>query len=98
MNDEIVLEIKKLYEKHLLKDASVFSIDDYNNFEKDIWNLKELFNYNDSPFLLLPDPAKDADYFIMNASGDGLAEPSLDDKAKYLSMMKQSYEKLCTEL
>lgn len=95
MNESIILlEIKKLYEKYLLKDASVFSVNDYNNFQEKAWELKGKFNYTGSPFLLLPDPAKDADYFMMNASNDGLTEPNLDDKVKYLSMMKESYDKL----
>lgn len=95
MNKEVILEIKKLYEKYLLRDASDFSVDDYNDFQEEVWGLRNRFDYDDSPFLLLPDPAKDADYFMMNASGDGLMEPSLQDKKKYIAMMKESYDKLC---
>ena len=95
MGKDIVVEIKKIYEKYLLKNASDFSADDYNSFQEEIWKLKDRFDCNDSPFLLLPNPAKDADYFMMNASVDGLAEPSLEDKKKYLAMMKKSYDKLC---
>ena len=95
MDKEIILEIKKLYEKYLLKEAAVFSIDDYNSFQEKVWELKEKFGCKDSPFLLLPTPAKDADYLMMNASGDGLTEPSLGEKKEYLSMMKESYDKLC---
>ena len=56
-----------------------------------MWNLKEKFSYKSSPFLLLPDPAKDADFFMMNASSDGFVEPNLADKQKYLDMMQESY-------
>ena len=91
---DIIPEIKKIYEKYLFKNASSFSVDDYNSFQKEIWNLKDKLNYNDSPFLLLPDPAKDADYYMMNASNDGLTEPTLEAKTKYLSMMQESYKKL----
>ena len=93
-NENIILEIKKLYEEYLLKDPSIFSVDDYNAFQKKIWELKNKFNYSDSPFLLLPDPAKSADFFMMNASSDGLVEPTLEDKSKYISLMKESYKKL----
>ena len=98
-NKDTILEIKKLYEKYLLKKASVFSVDDYNSFQEEVWDLKDKTSQNlASPFLLLPDPAKEADYFMMNASSDGLMEPNLDDKIKYLSMMKESYKKLCAEI
>lgn len=95
--ESVVLEIKKLYEKHLLKDALDFSVDDYNNFQEEVWKLKEKSGHDSNPFSILPDPAKDADYFMMNASGDGLKEPSLEDKIKYISMMKESYRKLCSK-
>ena len=75
INTQIHLEILKLYEKYLLKSASEFSAQDYNSFEQEMWNLKEKFSYESSPFLLLPDPAKDADFFMMNASSDGFIEP-----------------------
>ena len=94
MNLQIHLEILKLYEKYLLKPASEFSVQDYNDFEQEMWNLKEKFSYESSPFLLLPDPAKDADFFMMNASSDGFIEPDLTDKQKYLDMMQESYQKL----
>ena len=94
MNLQIHLEILKLYEKYLLKPASEFSVQDYNDFEQEMWNLKEKFSYESSPFLLLPDPAKDADFFMMNASSDGFIEPDLTDKQKYLDMMQASYQKL----
>ena len=93
MNTQIHLEILKLYEKYLLKPVSEFSVQDYNSFEREMWNLKEKFNYEPSPFLLLPDPAKDADFFMMNASSDGFIEPKLADKQKYLEMMQESYQK-----
>ncbi|MBR2741878.1 hypothetical protein IKD98_03975 [Candidatus Saccharibacteria bacterium] len=97
MSKDVIIEIKRLYEKYLLKDASSFSVDDYNGFQEEIWKLKDRFDCGDSPFLLLPEPAKNADYFMMNASGDGLLEPSLEDKEKYIVMMKESYDKLCDE-
>lgn len=98
MNAQIHLEILKLYEKYLLKPASEFSVQDYNDFEQEMWNLKEKFSYESSQFLLLPDPAKDADFFIMNTSSDGFIEPDLADKQKYLEMMQESYEKLKNKL
>ena len=94
MNNQIYQEILKLYEKYLLKPASEFLIQDYNDFEQEMWNLKEKFSYESSPFLLLPDPDKDADFFMMNASSDGFVEPNLADKQKYLDMMQESYQKL----
>ena len=94
MNNDIVSEIKKICKKYLFKNASDFSVDDYNSFQEEIWNLKDKLGYDDSPFLLLPDPAKDADYYMMNASNDGLTEPTLKAKTKYLSMMQESYKKL----
>ena len=98
MDNQIYQEILKLYEKYLLKPASEFSVQDYNNFEQEMWNLKEKFSYEFSPFLLLPDPAKDADFFMMNASTDGFIEPELYDKQKYLDMMQESYQKLKNKL
>lgn len=98
MNTQIYLGILKLYEKYLLKPASEFSIQDYNSFEQEMWNLKEKFSYESSPFLLLPDPAKDADFFMMNASSDGFVEPNLADKQKYLDMMQESYQKFKNQL
>lgn len=98
MNNQIYQEILKLYEKYLLKPTSEFSVQYYNNFEQEMWNLKEKFSYESSPFLLLLDPAKDADFFMMNASSDGFIEPVLADKQKYLEMMQESYEKLKNEL
>ena len=94
MNNDINTEIKRIYEKYLLNNASGFSVDDYNSFQKEIWDLKDKLGYDDSPFLLLPDPAKDADYYMMNASNDGLTEPNIEAKTKYLSMMQESYKKL----
>ena len=94
MNLQIYQEILKLYEKYLLKSASEFSVQDYNDFEQEMWNLKEKFSYKSSPFLLLSDPAKDADFFMMNASSDGFIGPDLADKQKYLDMMQESYQKL----
>lgn len=98
MDNQILQEILKLYEKYLLKLASEFSVQDYNNFEQEMWSLKEKFNYESSPFLLLPDPAKDADFFMMNASSDGFVEPNLADKQKYLDMMQESYQKFKNQL
>lgn len=98
MNLQIHLEILKLYEKYLLKPASEFSVQDYNDFEQEMWNLKEKFSYESSPFLLLPDPAKDVDFFMMNASSDGFIEPDLADKQKYLDMMQESYQKFKNQL
>ena len=98
MDNKIYQKILKLYEKYLLKSATEFSVQDYNYFEQEMWNLKEKFSYESSPFLLLPDPAKDADFFMMNASGDGFIEPDLADKQKYLEMMLESYNKLKSKL
>lgn len=36
MNAQIHLEILKLYEKYLLKPASEFSVQDYNDFEQEM--------------------------------------------------------------
>ena len=94
MNNQIFQAILHLYKKYILKSASEFSVQDYNGFEREMWNLKEKFSYESSPFLLLPDPAKDADFFMMNASSDGFVEPNLADKQKYLDMMQESYQKL----
>lgn len=94
MNKEAIARIRELYKKYLLKRASDFCIDDYNSFQEGIWRLKDELNLNNSPFLLLPDPAKDADYYMMNVSGDGLVEPNIENKEKYLAMMKESYNKL----
>ena len=91
---EIILDIKKIYEKFILKSVYDFTVNDYNGFEKAIWTLKERYNLNDSPFLLLPSPAKDADFTMMNASNDGLSEPDQKSKIEYLKKMKISYEKL----
>lgn len=98
MENKICQEILKLYEKYLLKSASEFSVQDYNDFEQGMWNLKEKFSYESSPFLLLPAPAKDADFFMMNASSDGFIEPDLADKQKYLDMMQESYQKIKNQL
>lgn len=96
MNEDgdIIIEIKSLYEKHILKPVDEFCVDDYNAFEEGIWDLKEKYQIKDSPFLLLPDPAKEADYEMMNASGDGLAEPEKEAKKQYLAKMRSSYAKL----
>ena len=98
MDNKIYQEILKLYEKYLLKSAYEFSVQDYNSFEQEMWNLKEEFIYEFSPFLLLPDPAKDVDFFMMNASSDGFVEPNLADKQKYLDMMQESYQKFKNQL
>lgn len=94
MNNQILQAVLQLYKKYILKSAPEFSVQDYNGFEQEMWNLKEKFSYESSPFLLLPDPAKDADFFMMNASSDGFVEPNLADKQKYLDMMQESYQKL----
>ena len=98
MENKICQEILKLYEKYLFKSAFEFSVQDYNNFEQEMWNLKEKFSYESSPFLFLPNPAKDAGFFMMNASSDGFIEPDLYDKQKYLGMMQESYQKLKNKL
>lgn len=98
MDNKIYQEILKLYEKYLLKSAYEFSVQDYNSFEQEMWNLKEEFIYEFSPFLLLPDPAKDVDFFMMNASSDGFVEPNLADKQKYLDMMQEYYQKFKNQL
>ena len=92
MDNKIYQEILKLYEKYLLKSAYEFSVQDYNSFEQEMWNLKEEFIYEFSPFLLLPD------FFMMNASSDGFVEPNLADKQKYLDMMQESYQKFKNQL
>ena len=93
-NKKVISDIKKIYGKYILKDVSSFCVDDYNDFEKEIWALKEKYQLEDSPFLLLPNPAKDADFEMMNASSDGLVEPSEKDKSKYLEKMRISYNEL----
>lgn len=98
MDNKTCQEILKLYEKYLFKSAFEFSVQDYNNFEQEMWSLKEKFSYGSIPFLLLPDPAKDADFFMMNASSDGFVEPNLADKQKYLDMMQESYQKFKNQL
>ena len=98
MENKICQEILKLYEKYLFKSAFEFSVQDYNNFEQEMWNLKEKFSYESSPFLFLPNPAKDAGFFMMNVSSDGFIEPDLYDKQKYLGMMQESYQKLKNKL
>lgn len=50
MDNQILQEILKLYEKYLLKLASEFSVQDYNNFEQEMWSLKDKFSYESSPF------------------------------------------------
>lgn len=94
-NEEIITAIKNIFQKYILKDVNDFSLNDYNNFEKAIWALKDKYHLADSPFLLLPDPAKDADLEMMNATNDGFTEPDLAAKKKYLAMMQESYSKLC---
>lgn len=98
MNNQIFQAILQLYKKYILKPASEFSVQDYNSFEQEMWSLKEKFSYESSPFLFLPDPAKDADFFMMNASSDGFVEPNLADKQKYLDMMQESYQKFKNQL
>ena len=98
MDNQIYQEILKLYKKYLFKPAPKFSVQDYNNFEQEMWNLKEKFSYKSSPFMILPDSAKDADFFMMNVSSDGYVEPNLADKQKYLDMMQESYNKLKNKL
>lgn len=93
-NEKIIQEIKELYEKYIIKDVDEFCVDDYNKFEEEIWLLKEKYQLKDSPFLLLPEPAREADYEMMNASNDGLVEPEIKDKAIYLEKMKISYSKI----
>lgn len=98
MENKICQEILKLYEKYLLKSASEFLVKDYNDFEQEMWSLKDKFSYEPSPFLLLPDSAKDADFFMMNVASDGFIEPDLHNKQKYLDMMQESYQKLKNKL
>ena len=94
MNDErLIAMIKRILKNYVSISPNVFSLDDYNRFEKDIWALKEIYNLKSSPFKLLPDPAKDADFEMMNATNDGLTEPNLNAKRKYLTMMNASYNK-----
>ncbi len=92
--EKIILEIKKIYERFVLKDVESFCVDDYNKFEEEIWALKKKYKLKGSPFSLLPEPAQDADYEMMNASMDGMAEPPIEDKKRYLNKMKESYLKL----
>ena len=42
-NGKIISEIKRIYEKYILKDANTFCVDDYNKFEEEIWMLKEKY-------------------------------------------------------
>lgn len=94
MNRTIITRICEIFEEELFREPEDFSVENYNRFEEKIWGLKEELDLQDSPFLFLPEPAEEADYLIMNASGDGLGEPSIEDAAKYLKMMRQSYEML----
>ncbi len=93
-NIKIISDIKSIYKKYVLKDVEDFYIANYNKFEEEIWNLKEKYDLKDSPFLLLPKPAEEADYEMMDASNDGLTEPDDDAKKVYLEKMKISYKKL----
>lgn len=94
MNRKIITRICEIFEEELLRELEDFSVENYNRFEEKIWDLKEELDLQDSPFLFLPEPAEEADYLMMNASGDGLGEPSIEYAAKYLKMMRRSYEKL----
>lgn len=94
MNRKIITRICEIFEEELLRELEDFSVENYNRFEEKIWDLKEELDLQDSPFLFLPEPAEEADYLMTNASGDGLGEPSIEDAAKYLKMMRRSYEKL----
>lgn len=94
MNKKIITRICEIFEEELLCEPKDFSVNNYNRFEEKIWTLKDEFGLKDSPFLLLPEPAEEADYLMMNASGDGLSEPNIEDSKKYLEMMKQVYKKL----
>ena len=48
--EKITSDIKRIYEKHILKDVDIFCIDDYNNFEEEIWALKDKYQLKSSPF------------------------------------------------
>ena len=93
-NLDIISEIKELYEKYILKDASDFCLNDYNTFNQAVCDLKDKYGMVNSVFLMLPEPAKEADFEMMNATNDGLIEPSFEEKIKYIEKMKQSYKKL----
>lgn len=94
MNRKIITRICEIFEEELLRESEDFSVENYNRFEEKIWGIKEEFDLKDSPFLFLPEPAEEADYLMMNASGDGLGEPDIESSKKYLDMMRQAYEKL----
>ena len=89
MDNQIYQEILKLYEKYLNFRCKIIII---SSRKCGAWKRNSATNL--VHFLLLPDPAKDADFFMMNASSDGFIEPDLSSKQKYLAMMQESYQKL----
>ena len=91
--EKLISEIKKIYEKYIFKDATDFSVNDYNALEAEIWALGKKYDY-DNPFKLLPNSFSEAGLAMMNASSDGQIEPDLDAKIKYLEKMRESYEEI----
>ena len=92
-NEKLIQKIKQIYEQYVLKDVEDFHLYDYQKFEEEIWSLKEEFNLQKSPFLLLPEPAEEADYGMMNATNDGFAEPDNLAKEGYIEKMRISYNR-----
>lgn len=92
-NEKLIQKIKQIYEQYVLKDVEDFHLYDYQKFEEEIWSLKEEFNLQESPFLLLPEPAEGADYDMMNATNDGFTEPDILAKEVYVEKMRISYNR-----
>ena len=92
-NEKLIQKIKQIYKQYVLKDVEHFHLYDYQKFEEEIWSLKEEFNLQKSPFLLLPEPAEEADYDMMNATNDGFTEPDNLTKEVYIEKMRISYNR-----
>ena len=92
-NEKLIQKIKQIYKQYVLKDVENFHLYDYQKFEEEIWSLKEEFNLQNSPFLLLPEPAEAADYDMMNATNDGFTEPDNLAKEVYIEKMRISYNR-----
>ena len=92
-NEKLIQKIKQIYKQYVLKDVEDFHLYDYQKFEEEIWSLKEEFNLQKSPFLLLPEPAEEADYDMMNATNDGFTEPDNLAKEVYIEKMRISYNR-----
>lgn len=92
-NEKLIQRIKHIYKQYVLKDVEDFHLYDYQKFEKEIWSLKEEFNLQKSTFLLLPEPAEEADCDMMNATNDGFTESDNLAKDVYVEKMRISYNR-----